>query len=62
MQTLIHAKGTAHVYDDANRSSGNDGVDSRLKYDRSGTVPVILVPQPSDDPNDPLVNPTFGEI
>ena len=28
---------------------------SHLKYDRSGDVPVILVPQPSDDPNDPLV-------
>jgi hypothetical protein len=24
-----------------------------LKYDRTGTI--ILVPQPSDDPNDPLV-------
>ncbi|KAL9125824.1 MAG: hypothetical protein Q9217_005032 [Psora testacea] len=30
------------------------GFDSRLKYDRSGPVPIILVPQPSDDPNDPL--------
>ncbi|EIT72836.1 hypothetical protein AFCA_003062 [Aspergillus flavus] len=29
-------------------------VDSNLKYDRSGTVPILLVPQPSDDPNDPL--------
>lgn len=28
---------------------------SHLKYDRSGKVPTILVPQPSDDPNDPLV-------
>ena len=28
-----------------------------MKYDRSGPVPVILVPQPSDDPNDPLVGP-----
>jgi hypothetical protein len=25
------------------------------KCDRSGPVPIILVPQPSDDPNDPLV-------
>ncbi|KAJ0420661.1 major facilitator superfamily domain-containing protein [Aspergillus carlsbadensis] len=25
-----------------------------LKYDRSGSVPILLVPQPSDDPNDPL--------
>jgi hypothetical protein len=30
-------------------------LDSTVKCDRSGTVPVILVPQPSDDPNDPLV-------
>ncbi|KAL3445791.1 major facilitator superfamily domain-containing protein [Aspergillus insuetus] len=27
---------------------------SHLKYDRSGSVPILLVPQPSDDPNDPL--------
>lgn len=30
-------------------------VNSALKYDRSGPVPIALVPQPSDDPNDPLV-------
>jgi hypothetical protein len=30
-------------------------LDSTVKCDRSGPVPVILVPQPSDDPNDPLV-------
>ncbi|KAL3455689.1 major facilitator superfamily domain-containing protein [Aspergillus heterothallicus] len=27
---------------------------SHLKYDRSGSAPILLVPQPSDDPNDPL--------
>ncbi|KAL4779094.1 major facilitator superfamily domain-containing protein [Aspergillus varians] len=27
---------------------------SNLKYDRSGSEPILLVPQPSDDPNDPL--------
>ncbi|KAL3472805.1 major facilitator superfamily domain-containing protein [Aspergillus californicus] len=27
---------------------------SNLKYDRSGSVRILLVPQPSDDPNDPL--------
>lgn len=26
-----------------------------LKYDRSTAEPTLLVPQPSDDPNDPLV-------
>lgn len=30
-------------------------LDSRLKYDRTGKEPILLVPQPSDDPNDPLV-------
>ncbi|KAF2084190.1 MFS transporter [Saccharata proteae CBS 121410] len=29
-------------------------IDPRLKYDRSGPHPIVLVPQPSDDPNDPL--------
>ncbi|EOD47567.1 putative mfs transporter protein [Neofusicoccum parvum UCRNP2] len=28
--------------------------DPSLKYDRSGPHPILLVPQPSDDPNDPL--------
>ncbi|KAA8905562.1 MFS transporter-like protein [Sphaerosporella brunnea] len=26
----------------------------RLKYDFSGKKPIVLIPQPSDDPNDPL--------
>ena len=30
-------------------------LNANLKYDRSGAVPVLLIPQPSDDPNDPLV-------
>ncbi|KAL0258305.1 hypothetical protein SLS55_007480 [Diplodia seriata] len=29
-------------------------LDPSLKYDRSGPHPILLVPQPSDDPNDPL--------
>ncbi len=28
-----------------------------VKYDFSGPTPIVLVPQPSDDPNDPLVRP-----
>lgn len=44
--------GTAFVLDDATR---HVDVDSRMKYDNSGPIPIILVPQPSDDPNDPLV-------
>jgi hypothetical protein len=30
-----------------------------VKYDFSGPTPIVLVPQPSDDPNDPLVRPFF---
>jgi hypothetical protein len=30
-------------------------LDPRLKYDLSGKKPIVLIPQPSDDPNDPLV-------
>ena len=47
--------GTAFVLDDASRPVDPNVADSGLKYDTSGKVPVILVPQPSDDPNDPLV-------
>lgn len=43
------------MHDDASRPSHTVDVDTGLKYDRSGSVPIILVPQPSDDPNDPLV-------
>jgi len=31
-------------------------LDPSLKYDLTGDVPIVLVPQPSDDPNDPLVS------
>jgi len=30
-------------------------LDARLKYDFSEKKPIVLIPQPSDDPNDPLV-------
>ena len=43
------------MLDDASRPATSTNIDSRLKYDRSGPEPIILVPQPSDDPNDPLV-------
>lgn len=52
---LILVPGTAFIYDDASRPMhGGQPQSRRLKYG-SGPVPVILVPQPSDDPNDPLV-------
>lgn len=45
--------GTVFIYDDASRPMQDGRFGSRrMKYDRNG---VILVPQPSDDPNDPLV-------
>lgn len=46
--------GTTRYFDDPDRPQyAADRVDG-LKYDTSGPVPIILVPQPSDDPNDPL--------
>jgi hypothetical protein len=45
------------------RSDGNERhtevvIDPNLKYDTTGKTPIVLVPQPSDDPNDPLVSHT----
>ncbi|KAE8163172.1 major facilitator superfamily domain-containing protein [Aspergillus tamarii] len=50
---LAQVPGTSDIIE---RESSNEqtDVDTNLKYDRSGTVPILLVPQPSDDPNDPL--------
>ena len=50
------------MYDDNNRTAEDGEVNSSLKYDRSGKVAVILVPQPSDDPNDPLVISALSTI
>ena len=48
--------GTAYVLDDERRKAAEHlTIDPNLKYDTSGKTPIILVPQPSDDPNDPLV-------
>ena len=52
---MEHVPGTAFVLDDASRPVNVDAAGRGLKYDTSGSQPVILVPQPSDDPNDPLV-------
>jgi len=43
------------VKDASQIQDGPIQIDTRLKYDLSGSDPVLLVPQPSDDPNDPLV-------
>ena len=54
---LEHVPGTAHVLDGDRRREVESHVAQRegLKYDGSGKI--LLVPQPSDDPNDPLVRP-----
>ncbi|KAK1771423.1 major facilitator superfamily transporter [Phialemonium atrogriseum] len=49
--------GTTRYFDDPERPQyAIDGevIVTGLKCDTSGPVPIILVPQPSDDPNDPL--------
>ncbi|KAK5990545.1 putative MFS-type transporter [Cladobotryum mycophilum] len=47
--------GTTHFYDDPDQPQvASDNERTRLKCDTSGDVPIILIPQPSDDPNDPL--------
>lgn len=53
-QPLILVTGTSFVYDDASRQV--EVGSAALKYDRNGRKPIILVPQPSDDPNDPLAS------
>lgn len=54
MATAYTAAGTSFVYDDASRQV--EVGSAALKYGRSGREPIILVPQPSDDPNDPLAS------
>jgi hypothetical protein len=52
-----YGTGTAKVFQDERVGPGlEDEVgerNTRLKYDKTGKI--LLVPQPSDDPNDPLV-------
>ncbi|KAF1998045.1 MFS general substrate transporter [Amniculicola lignicola CBS 123094] len=51
---LEHVPGTALVLEDEARRETEQAVarDASLKYDETGKI--LLVPQPSDDPNDPL--------
>ncbi|KAI5281514.1 hypothetical protein KEM54_003239, partial [Ascosphaera aggregata] len=53
---LTHVPGTANIIKEAEQQQQ---VHSHLKYDTSGPVPILLVPQPSDDPNDPLLWPLW---
>jgi hypothetical protein len=53
---LTYRTGTATVLDDEARLREENAVHNpHLKYDPTGTI--ILVPQPSNDPSDPLVSP-----
>ncbi|KAI0109594.1 major facilitator superfamily transporter [Nemania sp. FL0031] len=55
LQVPGHVPGTTRYFDDPDRPRTADTTDaSGLKCDRSGPIPIILNPQPSDDPNDPL--------
>tara|TARA_R110002003_G_scaffold97_12_gene7863 strand:- start:50636 stop:50917 length:282 start_codon:yes stop_codon:yes gene_type:complete len=52
---LDHVPGTAQVLEGEQRREVERSAvrNENLKYDKTGTI--LLVPQPSDDPNDPLV-------
>ncbi|KAJ5670271.1 uncharacterized protein N7477_005634 [Penicillium maclennaniae] len=46
--------GTSNIYEQDQGAGDQVPRTSQLKFDRGSKVPIILVPQPSDDPNDPL--------
>ncbi|OJJ59326.1 hypothetical protein ASPSYDRAFT_149673 [Aspergillus sydowii CBS 593.65] len=46
--------GTVDILEKERSADQPPDYNSNLKYDRSGSEPILLVPQPSDDPNDPL--------
>lgn len=59
---LEHVPGTSVFSDDANAAALRtyEGVDlNRLKHGTGKNAHIVLVPQPSDDPNDPLNWPTW---
>ncbi|OLN95894.1 Protein HOL1-like protein 2 [Colletotrichum chlorophyti] len=51
-KTLDHVPGTTRYFDDPNRPQTANESHHGLKVDETGEI--ILIPQPSDDPNDPL--------
>ncbi|PGH28940.1 hypothetical protein GX50_08326, partial [[Emmonsia] crescens] len=51
---LENVPGTSFILDDDSSTAEQLAPNPNLKYDHTGPVPIILVPQPSDDPNDPL--------
>ncbi|KAL8874283.1 MAG: hypothetical protein Q9174_000363 [Haloplaca sp. 1 TL-2023] len=52
--------GTSLVLDHSDRPDTPSHFHTNIKYDRKGPVPIILVPQPSEDPNDPLVQASIS--
>ncbi|KAL4868780.1 hypothetical protein BDV12DRAFT_169010 [Aspergillus spectabilis] len=46
--------GTVDIFETERSEDQPPAYCSKVKFDRSGSVPILLVPQPSDDPNDPL--------
>ncbi|TQN68696.1 Protein HOL1 [Colletotrichum shisoi] len=53
-KALDHVPGTTRYFDDPSRPQTATGAHHGLKVDSSAHEPIILIPQPSDDPNDPL--------
>ena len=55
-----HVAGTVNVYERQRRTEEQLQQDRVLERDATGKI--ILVPQPSNDPNDPLVRNTFSSV
>jgi hypothetical protein len=58
---MANTLGTVDIFENERADDQPPTYHSHLKYDRSGSVPILLVPQPSDDPNDPLVCPELSK-
>lgn len=51
-----HPPGTVFLADDSSTADSSEAIVSRtLKHAKGANKHIVLVPQPSDDPNDPLV-------
>ena len=53
-----HVPGTAVLYDALGDGAGHDVLPGDVKHARNSNL--ILVPQPSESPNDPLVSTVDG--
>ena len=53
--TSAAISGTSRIIDSSPQFANvHQPPDPHLKYDTTGSTPIILIPQPTDDPNDPL--------